>query len=242
MGVEHDIALVPIEGDVSVRTAPYLRRMLMSLMEGGTRRIVLNMAEVPYVDSAGLGVIIGCVRTMRERGGLLSLVNVSPNVARSLAYARLVDFCPVSMAGHTREVPDLEPGSLPLWETTLPVDKDNLSAARTRIADLARRLGFDADSLFDITLAAGEAIGNAWDHTSGDDVLATVAGFSDRLIVEIIDSGEGFEVPDAPICRECTDERGRGIALMRLLVDSVSIDARPSGHGTVVRLTKMVGR
>lgn len=240
MDARHDIALVPVEGDISVKTAPRLRRTLMSLMEGGTRRIVLNMVEVPYVDSAGLGVIIGCVRTMRECGGLLSMVNVSPNVARLLSYARLVDFCPISLAGPKREVPDLEPGTLPLWKTTLPVDRDNLSAARTRITDLARRLNFDADTIFDITLAAGEALGNAWDHTSGDGVFATVAGYFDRLVVEVVDSGKGFCEKDVPTCHCCTDERGRGLALMRLLVDSVSIDARPSGHGTVVRLTKLL--
>ena len=40
--------------------------------------------------------------------------------------------------------------------------------------------------------------------------------------------------------RDCGEERGRGIKLMRLLVDDVDIRPKPSGKGTVVRLVKLV--
>ena len=240
MYTTHDIAQVPVTGDVSARTAPGLRRTLFDLMDDGTRRIVLNMQDVPYIDSTGLGVLFGCVRCMRERGGLISLVNVKPDVLRRLATVRLVDYCPVSVAGAAPEVVELEPGTLPIWKTTLPVDPDDLQAARSRITHLAERLDFNPDSVFDITLAAGEAIGNACAHTAGDGVLATVSAYPDRLIVEVSDSGEGFEPKESECRCADTDERGRGIRLMNLLVDSVRICRRTPGPGTVVRLTKMV--
>ena len=237
----HDIAQVPVLGDVSACAATSLRRTLDELISGGTRRIVLNMQDVPYIDSDGLGVLFGCVRSMRERGGLLSLVNVKPEVMRRLSTVRLVDYCPVSAAGSAPEVVELDPGTLPLWKTTLPVDPADQQAARARITHLAERLDFNPDTVFDITLAAGEAMGNACDHTAGDGVLATVSAYPDRLIVEVSDSGDGFE-PDQLACVRCgeADERGRGIRLMRLLVDSVMICRRTPGPGMVVRLTKLV--
>lgn len=237
----HDIAMVPVQGEVSVRNVAQLRATLDTLMAEGTRRIILNMADVPYIDSAGMGVIIGCLRRMREHGGLLSLVNVSPAVLRALRISRIVDLCPVSILGTRHEVKELDPGALPLWRYTIPVDKDNLSNVRGRIEELAEDLSLSADDVFDVTLAAGEALGNACDHTSGEGILATVSAYTDRLVVEVTDNGEGISL-DEVTCQKAsaTDERGRGIKLMSLLVDTVSISERPSGSGTVVRLTKLV--
>lgn len=237
----HDIAMVPVHGEISVRNAAQLRATLDTLMGEGTKRIILNMADVPYMDSAGMGVIIGCLRRMRCQSGLLSLVNVSPDVLRALKIARIVDLCPVSLMGTHHEVRELNPSALPLWRYTIPVDKDHLANVRGRIEELAENVCMSSDAVFDITLAAGEALGNACDHTSGEGVLATVSAYPDRIVVEVTDCGEGISMDEVE-WREtsCDAERGRGIKLMSLLVDRVSISERPSGSGTVVRLTKMV--
>ncbi len=241
MSYKHDIAVVPVAGDLCARTAPVLKRALDALLLNGHKRIVLNMAEVSHVDSMGMTVLITTLKRMRSSGGLLSLVNVSPNVLRALKIARLVDLVPVSAAGEHREVPDLDPSVLPLWCTTLPVNANDLHAARARIQELARRLSFSEDEVFDLTLAAGEALGNAADHTCGTGVLATVSAYPDRMVVEVTDCGDGFaEHNDDNGAPSSNEERGRGIRLMQLLVDSVRIETRASGTGTVVRLVKLV--
>ena len=239
---EHDIALVPLAGDLSVRTAPSLKRTLDNLIQNGACRIVLNMADVPYVDSSGMGVILATVRRMRRAGGLLSLVNVSPEVLRSLRIARLVDVMPVSAAGERREVPELDPSVFPLWRTTLPVRADDMQATRVRVEELAQTMPLSCDEVFDLTLAVGEALGNAVDHTCGTGILATMTAYPDRLIVEVADCGQGFS-PCAATKEPCGafDERGRGLRLMQLLVDAVSISPKTSGTGTVVRLVKLCG-
>ena len=238
MATNHDIALVPVTGDLNVRTAPALRATLEALMATGCRRIVLNMAEVPFVDSSGMAVILGSIRAMRRAGGLLSLVNVTPGVLHILRVARVVDVVPVSALGERREVPELDSRVLPLWRTTLQINPDGLEAARRRTEELAHSLGFSGDACFDLTLAVGEALGNAVDHTSGEGILATLTGYRDRMVVEVSDRGEGFDASDVHV--SANGERGRGLRLMQLLVDSVSIDTRPQGTGTVVRLTKLV--
>lgn len=241
MSHEHDIVLVPLSGDLCVRTAPALKATLERLVQQGSRRIILNMADVSFVDSAGMAVLFSTIRRMREQEGLLSLVNVTPDVLRALKIARMVDYVPVSAAGSKREVTELDPAVQPLWRTSLPVDADDLHATRVRIEQLAGQLSFSHDAVFDLTLAAGEALGNAADHTCGEGILATVSGYPDRMVIEVSDCGEGFDIQkaEAHVPQE-DEERGRGIKLMQLLVDSVSIQERRFGCGTVVRLVKLV--
>lgn len=193
------------------------------------------------MDSAGMAVILGAIRRMRADGGLLSLVNVSSNVMHTLTISRLVDFVPVSALGASREVTELDPSVQPLWRTTLPVDGRDLHATRARIQELCGRLPFSTDDIFDLTLAVGEAVGNAADHTCGEGILVTVSAYADRMVVEVTDCGDGFDPAciDASGMRLC-EERGRGIRLMQLLVDSVGIHPRQGGTGMVVRLVKLI--
>lgn len=241
MATRTDIALLPVVGDLDVRSVPQLRSNIDGLISRGCRRIILNMAKVDFVDSAGLALIFFEVRRMRAVGGLISLVEVSPRVMRAFKLSRLVDYVPVSAVGQRTRVPELDPSVKPLWRTALPVCPSDLTSARMRVQELLGELPLAPDEVFDMTLAVGEAMGNAVDHTDGTGVLVTVCAYPDRAVVEVTDCGEGYEIaPDEePVsCTGC-EERGRGIKLMRLLADSVSISRRPGGRGTIARLVKL---
>lgn len=238
-----NIALVNVEGDLDVLSAPGMRRTVDSLVSRGCRRIVLNMAGASYVDSAGVGVILLELRRMRRLGGLLSLINVSPQVFHALRRMRMVDYMPVSRSGTRRKVSALDPSVLPLWRTTFRADEQSLSGARGHVERLVAPLPLTSDETFDVTLAAGEALGNAFDHAGGGGVLVTVTAYPDRVTIDVADCGCGFSLTDdeePPETGRCA-ERGRGIKLMRLLVDSVTIGPKTSGEGTVVRLVKLFG-
>ncbi|WP_417802759.1 STAS domain-containing protein, partial [Thermophilibacter provencensis] len=60
-----DIAIFNVEGDLDVRSVPATRRRLDALVAQGTRRIFMNMGDVSYVDSAGMGFILGELRRIR---------------------------------------------------------------------------------------------------------------------------------------------------------------------------------
>lgn len=242
MSSQTNIALVPLEGDLDVRSVPRVRNVVTQLVAGGCRRIVLSMASVDYVDSAGMGLLLGLVSRMHDVRGLLSITDVSSQLMRLFKRYRLVDYAPVSRAGERPVVQELDPSVRPLSCNVLRVDPDDLCGARGRINELLGRMDFTSDALFDMTLAVGEALGNAVDHTCNGGVLATVTIYPDRAVVEVSDCGCGYEL-DADQDPETTldpIERGRGIKLMRLLADSVTIGLKPSGKGTVVRLVKLV--
>lgn len=241
MDASVNIGLVDVSGDLDVSSVPSVRRRLDALIASGSRRIFMNMADVGYVDSAGMALILTELRRVRALGGLLSLINVSSQLYRALSLMRMVDFMPVSRAGARRTVTALDPSVLPCWRTTFRVGEDELSSARDRLSRLLVDLPLSSDDVFDMTLACGEALGNAVDHTCGGGVLATVAAYPDRVSVEVTDCGCGFSLgeDEEPPDVGPASERGRGIRLMRLLADSVSIAPKQTGEGTVVRLVKL---
>lgn len=240
MQTQANIALVPVENDLDVTTVGTLRRSLNRLIDGGCRRIVLNMAGASYVDSAGMALLLAEIRRMRERGGLISLINVSNQVLAILRRARVVDFIPVSSAGSRGHVNELDPSVQPLCRTVLPVDANDLALTRASIERLLEQAPLSPDELFDALLAAGEALGNAVDHTDGTGALVTVTNYPDRAVIEVSDCGQGFD--PAASARMPTDpcaERGRGIRMMQLLADQVTIAPKPSGTGMLVRIVKL---
>ncbi len=240
MRTQANIALVRVDKDLDVTSVDALRRRVDALIDGGCRRVILNLSGADYVDSAGMGLILSEVRRMRSMGGLLSLTGVKSRVYQAMCLMRLADFLPISRFGVKPEVDELDPSVLPEWRTTFSVDAERLDLARARLGELLDGLPLSGDAVFDMKLASGEAVGNAVDHTDADGVLVTVAAYSDRVCVDIADCGRGF-LPTSLDEAETDEfaERGRGIKLMRLLADSVSIEPKSCGEGTVVRLVKM---
>jgi len=63
---------------------------LRDLIENKHYDIVIDLAEVPYLDSAALGVLVDAVRRVREHDGGISLVSTTPFVRRAFEITRLV--------------------------------------------------------------------------------------------------------------------------------------------------------
>jgi len=66
--------VLDIVGEVDLYTAPALRDRIASLIDGGVRRLVVNLEEVGFLDSSGLGVLIGALRRLKEHDGVLWIV------------------------------------------------------------------------------------------------------------------------------------------------------------------------
>ncbi len=76
------ICFLDIEGEVDVYTSPQLKHDLVQMAERGVKQIVINLSKVEYLDSTGLGVLIGGLKRMRENGGNLSLVGPGMRIQR----------------------------------------------------------------------------------------------------------------------------------------------------------------
>jgi anti-sigma B factor antagonist len=62
-------AVLEVGGEVDVYTAPRLRERLNELIDGGARSIVVDLNRVEFLDSTGLGVLVGVHRRLRPLGG-----------------------------------------------------------------------------------------------------------------------------------------------------------------------------
>jgi anti-sigma B factor antagonist len=73
-----DAVTVTVDGEVDVATAPALRDELYRLIDRGTKRIVVDLGGMDFIDSTGLGVFVGALKRSREGGGELELRSLKP--------------------------------------------------------------------------------------------------------------------------------------------------------------------
>ena len=80
VGALKDVALFKVNGYVDTTTSPELQKLLTQNIEAGITQYIVDLAAVHYVSSAGWGVFVGEIRTLREGGGDLKLIHMTPEV------------------------------------------------------------------------------------------------------------------------------------------------------------------
>ena len=77
-----DLAVIVVEGELDIYTAPQLAEALMTCIHAGALRLVVDLAAVPFIDSSGLGVLVIGLKRLQPRGGSLDIVCSRANVVR----------------------------------------------------------------------------------------------------------------------------------------------------------------
>ncbi len=236
-----NIAIVSPPGDLDVTTVGALREQLDNLLTEDCLRIIVNMVNVGFMDSSAMATLVAAARRMRSNGGLLSLSNVSAEVYHALHIACLIDFIPVSKFITPKDIPILPPSATPRQRICIHACKDSMSDVRNRMRNALAQTTLSQDQAFDMLLACGEAVGNAIDHAQASCVSITLEVYADRVLVLVRDDGCGFETAEdeVPSSETGSELRGRGIVLMRMLCDFVSINRRRDRPGTEVTLIKL---
>lgn len=85
-----DCAVLRIGGEVDVYTAPRLRERVIQLLAGGVRYVIADLREVDFLDSTGLGALVGSLKRLREQDGSLRLVTGSERVMQVFRLTGLV--------------------------------------------------------------------------------------------------------------------------------------------------------
>ena len=131
--------------------------------------------------------------------------------------------------------------SLPSSELNLPAELSQLAAARTFARQAAAAYGFDGDGCYEFAYAVNEAVTNAIRHGLPDErgcIRVTITAEADRLTCAVRDWGT-FKPPAeaSSVSSDAAAEHGRGLALMRILMDEVRLHT--SSGGTIVYLSKL---
>jgi anti-sigma B factor antagonist len=86
-----DVVVLDVKGRITMGEGDeLLKDKVNSLVNQGHKKIVLNLADVPYIDSAGLGEIVRTYTTVSRQGGSLKLLNLTKRITDLLSITKLL--------------------------------------------------------------------------------------------------------------------------------------------------------
>jgi len=77
---DNSVAIVDVDGEVDLFTAGLLRDRLLALVDDGHTSLVVNLASVSFIDSTGLGILVGVWHRLSPADGVLALAAPSAEI------------------------------------------------------------------------------------------------------------------------------------------------------------------
>jgi anti-sigma B factor antagonist len=116
-------AILQVKGEVDVYTAPMLRERMLDLVAKGAVHIILDLRGVAFLDSTGLGVLVGGLKRVRAHDGSLTLVLEAERILRIFRITGLDGVFPphpsvpqaVAAEPHWRRTAESEAGTVDDW-------------------------------------------------------------------------------------------------------------------------------
>jgi len=86
-----DVVILDLSGRITMGEGTLiLRERIQRLLQAGDRKFLLNLADVDYIDSSGLGELVSSFTTVRNQGGLLKLLSLTKRVQDLLQITKLL--------------------------------------------------------------------------------------------------------------------------------------------------------
>ena len=159
--IEAQRSSLGIRGEVDIATAPTLRGLVQLLIDQGSTRIVLDLANVTFLDASGLGVLSGASARLVRMGGGLTLRSVPRNVQRTLEISGVAALVEIENVEHavrplgTEERVDADSGAERAEQSSaelsrfgaLPASNDTVDAALRLVVALASATVSGADGV-----------------------------------------------------------------------------------------------
>jgi len=254
--LDEEALAIKVQGEVDVYTVPELSARITE-QAGAYKVLIVDLSEVDYMDSAGIGVLSGCQSQVQELGGSLRIVTTNDRVLRAFRIAGVPDmrlvFPTVQRALEAARARQAvaegrrEPlrGELQMTMLRRP---EYVSTARLVVGSIGARLNLSYEEVEDLKQAVSEACSNAIMHGSsgeGPDQIFLEFNFDENaLVIEVRDPSthvEWEEVLRRTEAGERTGAGGLGVMVMRHLMDDVKFESCPEG-GNCVRLIKRLSR
>ena len=85
---EDSVTVLELNGDLDVSSAPLLQAALQELIDRGGQHVIVDLSQVPFMDSSGLGVLVAAHRRIRATGGQFALANPAPALQKVFELTR----------------------------------------------------------------------------------------------------------------------------------------------------------
>jgi serine/threonine-protein kinase RsbW len=126
---------------------------------------------------------------------------------------------------------------------TIPAKPEYITLCRLALTGLSRVRPLPDETLADLKLALTEACSNSVRHAYADregSVEILYELHEDRLVIEVLDEGEGFEADKTAKDGDELTEGGLGIAIIRAIADEFEVAERSGGRGSRLRFVKVL--
>jgi anti-sigma B factor antagonist len=118
-----DCAVLQVTGEVDVDTAPAIRERIQDLAAKGAVHVIVDLSRVDFLDSTGLGALVGGLKRLREHDGSLALVITTKRILRVFEITGLTKTFPpqpsvsaaITADPHWRQTAESEAGSAEEW-------------------------------------------------------------------------------------------------------------------------------
>ena len=87
--------VIDVRGEIDMYTAPRLRELLIDLVSKGSYQLVVNLDKVGFLDSTGLGVLVGGLKRVRAHDGSLDLVCTQQRILKIFRITGLTKVFPI---------------------------------------------------------------------------------------------------------------------------------------------------
>lgn len=85
-----DVVIASVRGEIDLHNSPELRSALLDvLLRSQPKKLILNLGQVPYMDSSAIAVLVEALQKMRKHAGRVFLTDLQPRVKGLLEIARL---------------------------------------------------------------------------------------------------------------------------------------------------------
>jgi len=212
------------KGRLDVDSALDFRERVKGLVESGVSQLVVDLGDVSFVDSTGLGAIIGGLRRTRQVGGDLRIARPREEVRMLLEltsldrvlrpYESLEEALPGPGTGHQVEVwCDSNGDQLALVHDALARFWAEMESPPAE----AWRMRFE--------VAVSEIAANIVEHAQAQVMHLRLAADAERVTAEFEDAGRSWAgAPEVELAPDELAERGRGLILARRAVDEVGYE------------------
>ena len=106
----NDVTVLDLDGNLALESNKQFRNRVTAIIDAGARKLIVNMARVPYMDSSGLGELISCYTTLQRMSGRIKLLHLSDRLQQLLVITKLTsvfetfDSEPAAVASFARDL------------------------------------------------------------------------------------------------------------------------------------------
>jgi len=84
------VPVLDLQGEVDSYNSPKLREKLIALIDDGESKLVINLSGVDYIDSTGLGTLVGGLKRASEKGGAIQIICPNEQIYKVFSITGLV--------------------------------------------------------------------------------------------------------------------------------------------------------